>query len=302
MDDKLIIFRSGSIEYINGSGPDLTGANSQYSPPIIITSSVGCANPKSIVMTPGGIKFQSQNGIWLLGHDLIPSYVGAEVQAFNGYTVLSASAIPGTTQERFVLNNGSMLMFDYFVNQWGQFIGAPAISSTIYNGLHTIVDANGNVSQETLGVYMDRTEPVQMSFTTAWLQVGGLRGYQRAYFFFLLGTFITPHKIQVEVAYDYNPSPSQSDLITPDNYSLPYASDPYYGGDGTLPYAGIGNVINQRIFLQRQRSKAVQVSISEVYDPSEGIPPGAGLTLSGLSMMIGFKKSYAPISASRSVG
>ena len=49
MDDKLIIFKRDAIYYINGTGPDNTGANSQYSDPIFITSAVGCNNPSSIV-------------------------------------------------------------------------------------------------------------------------------------------------------------------------------------------------------------------------------------------------------------
>ena len=71
MDDKLIIFKRDAIYYINGTGPDNTGSNNQYSASIFITATVGCSNQKSIVFTPSGLLFQSDKGIWLLGRDFI---------------------------------------------------------------------------------------------------------------------------------------------------------------------------------------------------------------------------------------
>ena len=62
MDDKLIIFKKDAIYYINGSGPDNTGANSTFSDPVFITATVGCSNPNSIVLLPHGIMFQSDKG------------------------------------------------------------------------------------------------------------------------------------------------------------------------------------------------------------------------------------------------
>ena len=302
MDDKLIIFKKNAAYYINGSGPDNTGSNNQYSQPIFIPGTVGCDNPRSIALIPSGLMFQSDKGIWLLGRDLQMQYIGAEVEAFNQYVVTSATVIPGTTQVRFAISNGEMLMYDYFVGQWGEFQGIPSVSATLYNDLHTIVNQYGQVSQELPGTYLDGSNPVLISFVTSWLNLAGLRGYQRGYFFFPLGTYLTPFKLQTTIAYDYNSSPSQYDLITPNNFNYAYGLDPYYGGDGTTPYGGMGNVIQQRIFLERQRCKAFQITMTEVYDPSFGVVAGAGLTLSGINAMLGFKKAYAPISASRSVG
>lgn len=83
MDDKLIIFKQNAIYYINGSGPDNTGANNQYSQPIFVTSTVGCPNQNSIVFMPQGLMFESDKGIWLLDRSLGTSYIGADVEEFN---------------------------------------------------------------------------------------------------------------------------------------------------------------------------------------------------------------------------
>lgn len=302
MDDKLIIFKKTAIYYVNGIGPDNTGANSQYSQPFFIMSPVGCDNQASITMIPSGLMFQSDNGIWLLGRDLSVKYIGASVEDFNSFRVTSSTTIPKTNQVRFSLSNGSMLMYDYFVGQWGEFQGIPAISSCIYNGLQIIINQYGEISRELPGSYLDGSRPVLMSLKTAWLRLQGLRGYQRSYFMFLLGTFISPHKLQMEIAYDYNSSPVQSNLFTPDNYNGNYGADPFYGGDGSVPFGGITDIEQCRMFFEQERCKAFQITITEVFDPSFDTVAGAGLTLSGLNLQIGFKKGYAPISASRSVG
>jgi hypothetical protein len=302
MDDKLVIFKNAAIYYINGTGPDNTGANSTYSQPTFITASVGCSNPRSIVLMPMGLMFQSDKGIWLLGRDLSTTYIGDAVEDFNSYTVNSAVAIPESNQVRFSLSNGYMLMFDYYVKQWGEFQGVPSISSTLYQNYHTIVNQYGAVSQETPGIYLDGSNPVLMSFTTSWLQLAGLRGYMRAYWFYFLGTYLSPHKLNLSVAYDYNSSPSQTDLIVPLNYAGPYGSDPYYGGDGSSGYGEPLSLYNWRIFLERQRCKAFQINMQEVFDPTYGTVAGPGLTLSGLNCIVGVKKAYSPISQTQQIG
>lgn len=305
MDDKLCIFKETAIYYINGIGPDNAGSNNGYSQPIFTTGTVGTTNPRSIVMTPMGLMFQSDKGIWLLDRNLQTSYIGAPVEDFNGATVTSAIAVPATNQVRFALDTGVTLMYDYFVKQWGTFEGIPSVAATLYNTLHTIVNQYGQVSQETANTYLDGTVPVLMSFSTSWLNVAGLRGYMRAYWVYLLGTFLSPHKLNVSIAYDYNSSPVQTDLISPPNYAGPFGADPYYGGTGSAGF-GVppqeGNIEQNRIFLQRQRCKAFQVNIQEVFDPTFGTAAGPGLTLSGLNCIVGVKKAYSPISQNNSVG
>ena len=313
MDDKLIIFKSNAIYYINGTGPDNTGTNNQYSQPIFVTSTVGCANQQSIVFMPNGLMFQSDKGIWLLGRDMSTTYIGAEVENYTQFNVqfdlqplvTSAVNVPDTNQVRFTMSTGQTLMYDYFFNQWGTFAGVPAVSSCIYHALHTFLNSYGATRQETQGLYLDGTSPVLISFTTSWLNLAGLQGYQRAFEFFLLGQYLTPHKLQVGIAYDYDPSFLQYNLIQPDNFS------PVFGGLGDdsedpfgqqTPYGGPGNLESWRIFLKKQRCQAFQLTIQEVYDPSFGIPAGQGLTLSGINLVVAVKRGWRSQSAAHSVG
>lgn len=300
MDDKLIIFKRNAVYYLTGNGPDNTGANNDFSEPVFITSTVGCINQKSVLFTPIGIIFQSDKGIWLLGRDLSTSYIGAEVEQYNSDNVVSAVTIPGTNQIRLCLDNGMTLMYDYYYRQWATFSNVPAISSTIYQGLHTYLNSSGAVFQESIGSYTDNGNPVLVSFTTSWMNLAGLQGFERGYYFYLLGVYYSPHKLSVSIAYDYNSSATQTTLITPTNYSPAYGGDSIYGGGD--PYGGSGNVEQWRVFLQKQKCQAFQLQVSEIYDPSFGVAPGAGLTLSGINMVVGVKRRYRPISGSNSVG
>ena len=253
--------------------------------------------------------FQSDKGIWLLGRDLSTTYIGAPVEAYNSYAVNSAIAIPGTNQVRFTLSNGVMLMYDYYYQQWGTFAGSPAISSTIYQSLHTLLSSSGAISQETPGIYLDNGNPVLMSFTTSWIALAELQGYQRAFFFYLLGTYFTPHKLNLQIAYDYNSSPIQSTLISPTNYGPSYGSSamPVYGqlnpyGGGSSDSGASSNIEQWRVFLTKQRCTSFQISLQEIYDPSFGAPAGQGLTLSGLNLVVGLKKGWRPQPAATSAG
>lgn len=299
MDDKLIIFKRNAIYYINGSGPDNTGANNQYSQPIFITSTIGCSNQQSIVFMPQGLMFQSDKGIWLLGRDLNTSYVGAPVQRFNEGTVKSAQNIPKTNQVRFILDTDVTLMYDYYYAQWGTFTGIPGISSCIFEEMHTYINDLGNVFQEATGVYLDGSNPVLMSFITGPIRLGDLQNYQRTFFYYLLGTYITPHKLYVSNYYDYSNDALDSRLISPTNFSPAYGNVSPYGQGN--PYGGSSTLEDWRVFANR-RCMALAIKVQEIYDPTLGVPAGAGLTLSGISVVCGFKASFRAQSAANSVG
>lgn len=310
MDDKAILFKASAMSYVNGTGPDNTGANNQYSQPVFITSTVGCSNQKSIVLMPDGLMFEFKseagNQIWILTRGLGTDYIGAPVEAFTkNATVDSAVNIPGTNQVRFTLSSGITLMYDYYYKQWGTFVDVPAVSSCLYQGLHTFINSSGAAFQESPGSYLDGSRPVLMSFTTGWLNLAGVQGYQRAFFFYLLGKYYSPHKLFIELAYDYNDSARSSVLITPTNFSPPYGGD---GDDEENPYGqqakygGPSSVENWRIFLKKQRCQSFQISLSEQFDPTLGVAAGAGLTLSGLNIIVGVKQGFRAISTTHSAG
>lgn len=301
MDDKLIIFKKDALYYITGTGPDNTGANNDFSDPVFIAGTVGCTNQQSIALIPNGLMFQSDKGIWLLDRSLGTSYIGASVEDFTQDSlVVSAVIVPGTNQVRFTLDSGITIMYDYYVGQWASFVGIPGISSTIYNGLHTYLRSDGGLFQETPNLYLDGSSPVLMSFTTSWLTMVGLQGYQRAYQYYLLGEYLSPHFLQVQTAYNYSDAKVQSNLIQPENFSPVYGDDLTWGGSNE--WGGPSPSEQWRVDLSIQKCESIQITVNEQYDPSFGIPAGAGFTMSGLNLIIGTKSGYPRLSPSRIVG
>ncbi len=301
MDDKLIFFKSDAAYYMTGNGPDIAGGNDDFSEPTFITSAVGTNNQQSVVLTPIGLQFQSGKGIWILDRGLQTSYIGAPVEAYNDQLVTSATSVPATNQVRFTLEAGT--------------------SSTLYMGYHTILNRFGQVVAERLDQYIDsaligtilmydyyyqqwgsfdvKTGPVLMSFETGWLNFAGVQGFQRAYWVDLIGNYITPHKLAVQLSYDYALGPLQSLIITPDNYSLPYGVDPIYGA--ASPYGGPNTLEQYQIFLKQQKGQAFKMAVQEVYDGSYDTTMGAGLTFSGLNFVVGLKKAYSTFPARKQV-
>lgn len=299
LDDKFIAFKRDAIYYITGTGPDNTGAQNDFSDPVFITSTVGCANQPSIVFIPEGLVFQSDKGIWLLGRGLGTSYIGAPVEAYNNQDVVSAVGIPGTNQVRICLGNRITLMYDYYYQRWATFTNTPIVSSCLYQDLQAYLSSTDTILQETPNAYTDNGVPVNMAFTSAWFNLMGLQGFERAYMLYILGNYISPHTLSVTISYDYNNGPVQQVSINPTNYAGTWGSEALWG-DGI--WGGPGSLEQWRIFLQQQKIQAFQISLQESFDPSLGTAPGAGLTISGLNLVVGAKKGFVPLPASNSVG
>ena len=149
-------------------------------------------------------------------------------------------------------------------------------------------------------MYIDGSQPVLMSFTTSWLNVAGVQGYERFYMMYLLGTYITPFTLNVDLAYDYNASQTQSVVVSPDNFSPAWGGDPSWGAGST--WGGNSNVFEARVFPQTQKCESFQVTVTERYDSTLGVAAGAGLTLSGMNLVVGMKKGYRTNKASQSFG
>ena len=300
MDDKLLIFKKDALYYITGTGPDITGANNSFSDPIFITGTVGCDNPRSLVLTPQGVMFQSDKGIWLLGRDLQTMYIGAAVESYTqGQIVTSALCIPGTNQVRFTLDNLTGVMYDYFFQRWSNWNNINAISSVVYAGVQAYLNTYNQVVVETPGLYKDLSHKVLLSLTTGWINLAGLQGFERFYQLFLLGQYIQPFALNVQLAYDYNPSPTQSTIVTPEQLQSTWGSEAAWGTGG--PWGNGSNAFEARVFPDRQKCESFQVTINELAVPGSN-DNGAGLTLSGMNLIVGMKRGYRTQAASRSFG
>lgn len=277
MDTNLIIFKEYNIFYMNGTGPSPAGTNNDFTYPQIITTDVGCSNPNSIVLMPNGLMFQSHKGIYLLDRSLGVSYIGAPVESFNSQTIVSAILIPYTTQVRFILQGGGALMFDYLVQQWGQFLPYPGVDSIVCDNICYLQQAGGLVLQETIGVFTDNGAPIVLSMTFGWMSFAKVQGYQRFRKFLILGESESNTTLTVTIAYNFNSAIIQTDNITITGAQIP---------------------IQYRVFPIFQKCESFQISFSD--SPSATI--GEGLRLSNFALEVGVKKGLNKMPAAVSYG
>lgn len=276
MDDKLILFKKyRDIFYVVGDGPSPSGDNNDFSFPQYVPTDKGCINPNSTLVTPIGIMFQSDNGLYLLERSLAVSYIGFPVEAYNSASITSAQLISGTTQARFTLDTGICIVYDYFVNQWSTFTNIDAVDSIIYNGSFVYLQSTGAVQQEDTTTYTDNGSFVQMKMTLAWLNLLGIQGFQRIYDLLVLGEYKSPHTLNVDVAYDYDSTIAQSVQIPVTSSVVPYQF---------------------RVFTDRQKCEALQLTIYDTQTSSFG----EGVSLSGVTLEVGAKKAAWKISAQNS--
>jgi hypothetical protein len=207
--------------------------------------------------------------------------------------------IPKTTYVLFTLDTGEILMYDYFYDQWGTFVGVNAQSSCIYQNLHTVLDNYGNILQETPGSYLDNANPVLMALKTAWLNVAGVQGFERFYWFYLLGQYLSPHLIECGISYNYNPSLVMNAQVNPQNFSSSIAS-PY--GDQPSPFGSPMNLEQWLIHSQYQKCQSFQITLQEVFNPAYGTVAGPGFTLSGLNIVASVKRGSRPIAQNTTTG
>jgi hypothetical protein len=191
-------------------------------------------------------------------------------------------------------------MYDYYYQQWGTFTNVDAVDSVIYQSKHTYLSTNNKIRQQSTDSYLDGGRPVLMQFTTSWLKLTNLQGFQRVYYFYLLSNYLTPHKLAVNMAYDYNQSSQQTSIISPSNFGGTWGSDAVWGDSAT--WGGSSSVEQWRVFTQLQKCQSIQISVQELYDPTKDIPAGAGLTFSGINLVVGAKKGYPTLPAKNSVG
>jgi hypothetical protein len=211
LDDALVIFKATAIFQVSGPGPfanpDVGGG---WTSPQLITSDVGCISPDSIGYTPVGIVFQSSKGICLLGRDQSVRNVGDAVDAYSDQTITACTLVEDETQIRLLTSSGLTLLYDYAhvdaegLGQWSTFTNHEGQDAVVVGGVYHYLRNDGQVWQETPGVYRDNNTQIRRAEETAWLKLAGhAQGWQRLWWMEVLGEFKSAHTLKVSIAYDY---------------------------------------------------------------------------------------------------
>lgn len=314
MDDKLVIFKDSAIFVTAGPGPDDTGAG-EFLAPQLVTTDVGCSEARSVVSTSAGLLFKTAKGIYLLDRSLAVTYIGAQVEDYNGLTITSATLVASQNQVRFT-TSGSLIVgtevlsdlaivYDYAFNQWSVFTNCGGVDSVVWDGTYAFAKSDGKTFTENTDSYEDAGSFVKLKLTTSWLSFAGVQGYQRVYRALVLGEYKSDHSLRVQIGYDFSPAFTYDQTLNAETVIAPgtwgsgatWGSDPLWGGAAPVEW-----------FVakpERQKCSSIRVSIEDSMDARSELadgstePYGAGFSISNLALLVGVKRGGNKLAASR---
>lgn len=307
MDEKLIIFEENRIFAMTGDGPSATGDQNNFSDPALITSDAGCKEPRSIVLIPQGIMFQSNKGIYLLNRSLETVYLGAAVEAYNSQVITSAELLQDQNQVRFLSSDGTTLVYDYYFSKWSTFSDHQGSGATVWKktGNYVYLRTDGQVWQQSTN-YTDSGARYPLKLTTAWIKTNNIQGLQRCRKAFVLGDYKSKHNLKVQVGYNYEQFFRETHNF---NYSSdlginnfgdenPFGSEVF--GSGTSEVSD--GVYQFRMNLGTQRCESIRFTIEDGEDSSATAPEvGQSYSISNLMLEIGMKPSGMKLPAQKLV-
>ena len=321
MDDKLIIFKENAIFYLAGDGPNNLGQQDTFIEPQLISSDVGCSVTNSVVLTPQGLFFKSNKGIYLLSRSLGLEYVGAPVDDYNHLTITNASLVAKSDEVRFLTSDGVCLVFNYFRGFWTSFSNHKGQGASVINNLYYYINSEGDSTRlykQNYSIYSDAGTAINTVIETGWMNPVAAQNSIRVYRMLLLGSYFSPHKIKVSVAYNYDDTYVESSLIDVTSYAEVYEfgfpgvdltatglTEGYYGDPGgttgtyttAIAYGGKDVMQYQiRVDFKQQKCEAMRLKIETLQSAGQ---LGQGVSLSQLLFVAGSRGTEYKIKQSR---
>ena len=298
LDDKLIIFKAGTIFAMNGDGPLPTGAQNTFSLPQLVSSDVGCVDPYSVVRTRVGLMFKSSKGIYLLDRSLQVSYVGAEVERWNDLTITAATVVEDQNQVRFTTSEGRCLVYDLYFQQWYTFTNIRAIDCKTWQGKFVFLQSSAEIWRENQSSYIDVDVPVISKYVLALLQFAQVQGFQRIYKINILGENRGTHGLKIEIGYDFREFYEERFLIEPDDVLVGevWGEDSVWGEAGTIWGGELDGVYQFQIRPRQQRCQALRLKIEDYFGSGTG---SAGFALSNVAAEMGVEPNAARLAKTK---
>lgn len=297
LGEKLIIFTMDACYFVSGEGPNNFGQQDTLNKPEVIATDIGCISPKSAVLTPVGIMFQSRKGLWMLSAGLGLKYTGDRVERYNGQTVTSAQVIGALNQIRFTLSEDRALVYNYQIDRWGTFENHGGLDSVTINNDYYYLREDGALYKENRTSFSDAGSPIKFRIETGWMSLTELQGFQRVFLASILGSYKSAHKLRVRIAYDFVDAWIDEETIDPLDFIDPstWGSDETWGSGSV--YGSAGNLYQAQVSMKRQKCTSMKLLIEDVQST-----PGEGLSLSGITMRVGAKEGNNKLGRSNKYG
>jgi hypothetical protein len=245
MDERLIIFKRDRLFYVSGDGPADNGTQNDLQPPQRIQSSVGCINWRSVVGSPVGVWFESDDGLYQLTRKLEVQPAGTFVEdTLGAYTDMTSATLDmrnglviftanDPSKNRFEVTTGTLINYSWVLDCWTTQVinpptgSPPALNGSVLSGPNLALTLSGplGLARQTTGdgpgSYMvgasaghaDGTYQ-SMVWQSPWIKGPTAQGWMRAVMIDLLWESLDAHKLLVTAAYDYAEAPTDSWFVT----------------------------------------------------------------------------------------
>ena len=316
--DKLFIFKERRIYATHGNGLDGAGNGTGYATPYLITDSIGLKkvdvtgglpNSSSLVRTPIGVMFQSDQGILLLDQGLKLRPIGDRVSYFTDqstYYISSSNVLPGRNLVIFtaadVLGGTDWaLVYDYVQDQWSTYSAYECPDAVEAYGV-LYMKRSSLVRVENTGSYVDDPGDVQvpLRIVTGWFSFAQPGGYQRIRDMHVLGQYLTAHSLRVRIGYDFDPVWTDSYVYDPElstTLNAKYADySAHFGSAQDSTYDDKAYLVE--VAGSRQKCTAVRFELSDE-DPVAGGTSAQALRLNGIVLSAAFKKGAVRLGSAR---
>ena len=281
IDDKVVVLKQRQAYVIFGDPGDATGANSTVAPPRLISSDVGCVDSRTIAEGPWGVVFLSARGFYKVDRGLQMEFIGEDVmQSSKGQEFSCAVVVPDQSQVRWPIVSGSLegsvLVWDYRVNAWTRFSGAPAAHACVVDGVyHRLVDFVQNVYREPVDSWGLDTSGSSLS--TGWVSLAGFQGYQRIKEILFIIRHYTG-RVVLNAYYDYD----ESSFDTWAWWESEVAA--FESPNGRAQF---------RVKPSIRKCQSIRFDVRELTQGAEGQPVtiGRGIEVVGIDLVVGSKRT-----------
>lgn len=294
--DSLAIFRETQVYVSGGEGLDNAGATGGFTTPRLLSDDVGCPFPRSICQIPGALLFQSRKGFYSFGGNGL-EYVGADVERLTAdVECLAAVVVADAHEARFVMSDGTTLVYDYTVGAWNAW-SVGGIDARLVDNVHVILkDADGVLLEESAGTYLDDGQPYSLAIQWPQLHAAGLQGAQRIYRILFAGEFLGEHQALVRLAFDRGPfgeqqtwDPSQVIGVASARYGAAAYGSGRFGGevDASTPSVA-ASAYQFQVKPRRQKCQTIAIRLEAQARPGGGVLQ-ASFAISDLALQVGVR-------------
>jgi len=282
MEDKVVVVKGDAVYTFNGDGPDDAG-NGSFPTPVIVALGIGTANPRSVVSFKDGVFFKStanRPGMQMIDRGLSiasasdGSPFGAAVEKYASETIMSAILVPEQSQIRFYCLSGRVLVYDLVSKMWATFLltlsGDHVVSAVATNGAALIATDSPHIILEDISgaTYTDAGQTYGVRVASPWVQVDGIKGFERVIQLIGVGSTMGDHTLDVQMFKDFD----DTAIVNEKTWAMTVANFPLWNWEWNRPR--VARMSAQKLLLLETST-------------------GAGFRVEGVSETLGLRSGLA---------